>query len=219
MRVLLLCISFIMFCLIGCRKEIKTIDIIELNVDPIEIIGDNSSVATITATLNPDADDDKRTVIFNATNGSFIDGEGTTISKTAEKFNDSLIAIAKLTAPLVEGVITISAEVDIKDLKGIYVSRVELNILKSEPATITLTANSLSVVNDFDEEIKLTAKIKNSAGNSVILNTAVSLEDFDQDFNEIEGYFRDEKLNSNELAQENICSTSGWRAYLEAAGL
>lgn len=202
--ILLLCMI-----VLGCKKTIETHDIIrDVQVNSTDIMADGSTVVTITAILNEDLN--KRSIMFETDNGSFVDSPaGNSINVTATKLNDVLTAVAKLKAPSSSGTINIRVQPNILDAEGKYVVKKTINVSSSEPAKIVLAANSFSVYNNFDGEIELTGTLTNSKGNGVSKGRKVVIEDYDNNFNRISGVFRNQNLTTKTDSKVSVTYSPG----------
>src|SRR5690554_6892670 len=100
----------------GCIEEVDTTDYIkDVVVTPTTVRADGTTEIEIKAILNPELD--KRSVQFNADKGVFQNSDKpNTIVITAEKMEDTLVAVARLKAPSAIGTIMISVQPDITDL-------------------------------------------------------------------------------------------------------
>lgn len=189
-------ICVIILFLFGCTEEMSTSAYIrEVLVTPNTVRADGTTIIEIKAVLNPDLD--KRAVQFNADNGIFQNSDKPNIiTVTAEKLNDTLVAVARLKAPYTPGTITISVQPDITDLKGKFVVKRTVLVDTSDAVKIDLTANGFSAHNNFQGEIEVTGLLKNSDGNGVSKGVVVAMEDFDLNFNSLPGQFRNSSLTT-----------------------
>lgn len=209
MKLLYFLLSAITLFFFGCTEEVETSGYIEdVVVTPTTVAADGTTIIEIKAFLNPDLD--KRTVQFNVDKGVFQNSDKpNTITVTAEKLKDTLVAVARLKAPSITGMITISVQPDIKDLKGKFVVQRTVTVNASDAATIDLTANAFSVHNNFDGEIEVTGLLKNSDGNGVMKGVRVLIEDYDLNFNSLPGRFRNSSLTTGNDSKVSTFYTPG----------
>ncbi len=197
--------TFIWFIIIAviqwsCKDDepIATIDILELSIEGADkVVGDGTSSITAIAKLNSKAAVEKREVIFISNLGQFDNGEKR-ITKMAERFKGELLAKVQLKMPSSPGELTLTAEVNLEDHIGFYVDEEMLTIDSSIVSSIDVMADSFSVANNFEGEIKIEGRLKNSSGNGVSSGTKVVFEDFDLDkTTALEGVFSADTLLSD----------------------
>jgi len=182
-----------------------------------QILADGTTTITITAVLNKDGDEQFRNVNFTCSRGQFQSNGEREITKAAEVDpEDRVVATVTLVAPTTPGEIEVTAEVDLKDLKGRFIRTIAINSATSEPETLTLTANAISVKNNFNGEINLTGTLRNTAGNKVSNGVNVSLTTLDQNNNPITGCpdnpdncFRQASLTSGSASTISAVYTPG----------
>lgn len=194
----------------GCaNKDDVTLDeIITLTSDKSNVDADGQSLITLTAVLNPNAAKNKRTVEFKSTMGVFKSNSMNTVSVSAEKISGVLTAQTTLVAPSSTGTYNVSAEVEIPELKGLYIAEKTITADSSEVASINLSSPAISVYNNFDNEIAINAQLLNSQGKGVTSGVQVKFEDFYDEglTNSVGGLFRSSnvaKSNSSSLATVN----------------
>lgn len=196
MRYSIILISAVMF-LSSCEETIVVTDLIrELRASDMIFEADGSSIIEVTAVLNKDADNDKRTVEFVTSSGSFKDGVNGKIQQKAELINGELIAKVILIAPMQPGEIKVNAQVLLNDLRDEYVSELTITATTSSPDKIDLSADGFSVLNNFQSEIELTGVLLNGT-KKVSLETVVTLKDYFEDGTAVNGSFRNEMLESD----------------------
>jgi len=162
--------------------------IVSFESSTAQTLADGATTITITAVINKDGDEKFRNVIFTCSRGQFQSNGEREITKAAEvEPDDRVVATATFVAPTTPGDIEVTAEVDLKDLKGRFVRTIIINSATSEPETLALTANAISVRNNFNGEINLTGTLRNAAGNKVSNGVNVSLTTLDQNNNPITG--------------------------------
>ncbi len=196
MKTLYSLLSIASLFLFGCTIDVDTTDYIQdVVVSPSSVKADGTTIIEIRTILNPDLD--KRVVQINADKGVFQNSDKpNAITVTAEKVNDTLVAIARLKAPSSIGTITITVQPDIADLEGKFVVQRTVTVGTSDAVSIDLTANAFSVHNNFDGEMEVTGLLKNSEGNGVIKGVVVAIEDYDLNFEPLEGELRNSNLTT-----------------------
>jgi len=173
-----LALIFLIFLLTGCKKDqIKPEDLLPaLSFSKSELLADGTQQMYVTAEVNIDADETRRTVVFTASSGGFGSKSDSTINQKPIFENGKLIARVQYRAPSTPGVITIRARIDLADEKrDLSVSRT-INAVLSKAEKISLTASSFSVLVNFLGEINITGVLTNndrtpaSKGNKVLFN-------------------------------------------------
>lgn len=164
----------------GCEWKEATVDdiFIKFEVSSKTVLADGSSIVTISAYINEDTELDKRTVNFITTNGVFVDGKDSKISKTAVFENDLLVARVSLKAPTSPDTIMVTAEMAYSEIRKDYIKVSEKIIVSpSIPKDIKLSSESFSVYTNYDGSIVITGKLINQAGNSVSKGEEVEFSD------------------------------------------
>ncbi len=209
MKILYTLLSVVTLFFFGCTKEVDVTEYIkDVVVTPTTVRADGTTIIEIKVVLNPYLD--KRAIQFNADKGAFQNSDKpNTITVTAEKVSDTLVAVARLRAPSTTGTITISVQPDITDLEGKFIVQRMVTVETSDAVSIEVTANAFSVHNNFDGEIEVNGLLKNSNGNGVVKGVTVTIEDQDLNFNPLEGQFRNTNLTSSNDSRVSTLYTPG----------
>jgi len=201
LKSILLLICPFLFCTIGCGDDDVSITQIISIQAPDSVLGNGSSSYKIIAFLHPSADKSLREVEFKITGGSFEEADEdnpTEVKVKANFFNDTLSATVNWNVPAKKGNIIISAEPVLEDKSGHYLATKNIYVDTSIVASLELTAAAFSVYNNFDEEVMITGRIKNSSGGGVSSGTKVVIRDvFESNGAAVNGRFRSESLESN----------------------
>lgn len=198
-EILLILSSLVIFQNCGKIEETLTVDdmIVAVNTSEQDGLLADGRAIHIEAIINPEAQASTRKVLFTSNGGSFKDADDDELIVEATMENGLLSADAIFIAPLSEGEVTISVQMDLADLRGKYVTEKPLRFAKSDPAAISIEADAFSVFNGFDGEINLSGKLSNAMGNGVQLGTRVELIDlYEEDDGRVNGKFRDMTLSS-----------------------
>lgn len=203
-----------LFCLLllaGCNEELLTTDeLITLETSSNEIPADGESILTLSAYPNKNAVPEKRTVLFYTDGGVFVENNETEISKKAEKVDGVLQVSVKLKAPTLVKDFEVRAEMDIADLRGLYVARKLIGVDSSIVCKIKLETNGFSVDNNFEGEIKITGTLYNQEKKGVTQGIKVIFEDVMDDLvTPVNGAFRETSLISNANSQVSALYSPG----------
>ncbi len=201
------------FSLVCCREVDDVVpqsEVLVLKSSKNTILADGSSVITFTADINDDASAEFREVIFQTESGFFVDNGESSIVVSAEKLNRDLKAEVQLRAPASMGDFNVAAEVDIQDLKGVYKDSVTIVVDTSVVTRIELAVDSFHVQNNFDGELRITAKLFNEFGGGVTAGTKVAFVDLFEDMaTVVGGFYREENLSSNQSSEVSTIYSPG----------
>lgn len=178
--------------LFSCKPDELTIEdlIQKLEVSSLTVPADGSSLITVSAYLNPDIDTNKRTVAFTTSAGNYEGGKDGKINKTAEFIDNQLVAVVQLKAPTSPTTVTIKAEMAYTEIRKDYIAEKTVTATLSEPATLQLTADALSVLNNYEGEITLTARVLNANGKPASSGFEVEFSDVFLNDSAVGGRFR-----------------------------
>lgn len=213
--------------IISCKKETITAGNIfnSLESDTHNIIADGTSTVEITAKLNKLGDKSLRTIDFETDMGVFIETGNNKITRKAEtNTSDEIEVKVILLAPTTPGKITVSAQVEVEDLKDRYIQTTSLEATRSVAANLALRTNGFSVQNNFGSELRIEGVLTNSDGNKVSNGVKVRVYDTDEANNLLSGSFRDASLTSGTDSQISAIYSPGMIAadqfiYLKAVVL
>jgi len=170
-------IPFIALSFFSCNKS-KLGDVIsDLQFSTRSVVADGASKITISVVLNGNADSAKRNILFSASNGSFLNGNDSSISEKAVFVNSQLIAKVTYQPPLKAQTVYFVVQPNQSSASNVSL-RDSLVIGPSLPAKIALTKSSFAVGYGFTSEDTMTAKLTNSAGNPVSLGTKVTFKNY-----------------------------------------
>lgn len=186
--------------------DIKANDLItSLTFDTTETLADGSGTVTVTAILNKDADESKRTVKFTASSSKFKESDKDEVSVTAEEtLNKELVAETELVIPNTAKDIIVTAEVEKYEVSE------TLQLNASEPISIVASSSSFSVQANYGSEIVITATLLNenqgkvSTGNKVIFNDYYKGTEI-----AVTGKFREVTAESNSDSKVSAIYTPG----------
>lgn len=203
--------GLLLFLFAGCKKaHIVTTDLLpSFKIYKQTINADGSTLVDITAEVNPDADENRRTVIFSAGSGSFVGGTDSTISKKATFEAGILIARVRYKAPLTPGLVTIRAKVDLSNEKTDYIQSDTIRVLDSKPAKIQLSASAFAVKINFANEVTITGLLSNNEGKFVSLGNKVVFTDAYDDGSPVNGQFRQLQNSSDASSGVSVSYTPG----------
>lgn len=193
----------------SCKDEQLTIEsmITDLEISPQEIYADTKTEITVKAILNSKLD--KRNVIFKTSNGVFSKNNENEIIVEAS-FSDSILSATTVIKPLANPTdLKISAQIELTDLKDVFVKEKTVSVLSSEPSSIKIFSNSFSVENSFGNEIEITGILRNNNGKGVSQGHNVEIKCFDNNYNEFQGYFRNSNLSSNSNSEISTTYSPG----------
>jgi hypothetical protein len=185
----------------SCKEkplEVKDL-ILELKFDKPEIPADGASILGISVKLNPNVTN--RSVVLETSAGSFVGTEmEKRVVKEAVMVSGDLIATAKLIAPGSEDSVTITSQVDGKDMYGRF-QKIEKILAKAVvPEIIHLKASSFQVYNNFDGETLIEGDLRTKSGGKVSDGYKIVIQDYIEGSNiRVSGRFRNEAL---------VCSNS-----------
>jgi hypothetical protein len=171
---------FACFLLAACDKnndpglaEIFT----DFGVGKKNALADGSTEIRAFCKLNPEATIDRRDVKFTISAGQFVSNKEKTVVQKCQFVNDELLAEVFFQVPLSGTSITVTAQPNIPDIKNNKYSKTETVTLdKSVPATLVLTANSNSIASNYEQEILLTATLRNSLNGKISSGYKVGFE-------------------------------------------
>ena len=173
------------------------------------LLADGRTIS-VEAIIHPDAREDFREVLFTSSGGAFSDAVNGDLIIKAIKDKGVLKANAKFQAPMIEGLITINAEIVIPDERGNYVVSKELLFGKSIPSSISLESEAFSVYNNFDGNIDIKGVLKNLEGNGVDHETKVELKDYFSDNTPVNGRFKNDILLINSMSEISTSYSPGY---------
>lgn len=176
----------------SCKKEVNINKVFsEITASKTSFAANGQSTSEVTVTLSNESSSDRRTVIFNASAGTFT-GSGTSqLSVKAEFENGKLVAKAKLKAPFSPADIEVTAQPEFDSMNKDYVVSIHIDAQLSVPATIKLDPSKFGLYSNFLSEVKLTGYLKNEGGSNVSSDQLVLFEDFLPSGITASGRFRD----------------------------
>lgn len=174
-----------------------------------QVLADGTSLVTITAVINSDADPATRTVLFTTSSGSFVGGTDSTISKGATFENEKLIARVQLKAPLTPGSIVVKAKMVLPNEKRDFTVSDSIQAQPSLPSSLILSASAFAVKINFGGEVTLQGQLLNASGNPVSLGTNVSFDDRYENGAPVNGRFRAKQASSNSTSTVSAIYSPG----------
>jgi hypothetical protein len=166
----------------------KVISKVTVSRDTID--ADGTSIVTVRAFINPDADADKRTVNFSTTGGEFVDGKDGKIAKVAVFEGEELVATVELRAPVNEMTIVVSAEMAHSEIRDDYIQRDTIEARNSLAENIVLSSEMFSVPSSYDGSVLIMGTLTNSSGGNVSAGTEVEFWDEDRPNHPVNGSFK-----------------------------
>jgi len=151
-------------------------------------LANGTSLVEISVQLNPDADEDKRSVVFHVSDGKFIENQDTVITKEAEYINERLVATVKFLVPIYETKIYLSAKPASSSRYNSFLLKGSIKNIKVIPTAIQLTPSAFSVPTAFGGEVSLIGILKNNG--NVTQGAKVIFEDFSATGKPINGRYR-----------------------------
>lgn len=205
---------FIGLILLGCSEsEVSFEDLVERfqpqiqdfsGESRLELIADGSDSEFFQIYFNSDADINKISATAKLGHNTFLEtGNNELKIKPYQVLNDP-----ELKDKIIADVVIISSTKNAPDTLTINVNQYErkfvISTVRSNSSTVNLTSSSVSILNNFDSEVTLTATLSSELGNKVSEGTKVKFSDFLQDGSSAEGVFREQKLSSNENSQVSV---------------
>jgi hypothetical protein len=175
-----LLVAFAISLLFGCKAEKIDADkvISNIYISNKTPRADGAAIVDVSVQLSKDADDDKRSVIFHTTGGTFVGSKDTIITQKAEFINGNLSAYVKLLVPNNPGTIYITARPLVLTKYNEFVLTGSLTSVNVRAKTITLSASAVGVSAGFTGEVLITGLLKNegnvSADNNVIFEDVLA---------------------------------------------
>jgi len=209
MRKIILFLTVIV--MLGCKDKLiaPTTVIHSIQIDNKQPFADGSTIINISVAIDPQADADKRSVIFSTSAGTFLPGTDTTITKTASFENGQLIARVKFKVPQVPRMLVIKVTPAAQNIHTSYQVLDTVNVLPSLPATVMLLPSSLGVKTGFTNEISLTATLKNALLNNVSIGTKVRFDQYSTNGTPVSGLFRVHRDTSDATSTATASYTAG----------
>jgi len=165
----LILVLFVVSCFNPTAFEIENLDVNEIiqlegTNTTDTILANGSATLDITASLSEESVDGKRAIVFNTTNGSFVGGEGTTITKVATPARNSgrYEAVVTLVSTKSLGTATITATTASGEVKA--KNRKTVIFEKAYPQSFTVRVDSASLKPSFQSEIILSAILLRTDG-------------------------------------------------------
>lgn len=212
MRKLHVFILLIALLILGCADTISPEEVIGILLinEVSSIPADNSSMVEVIGYISVDADDDKRTIKFETSAGTFTKNNEKNIEIKADdtiELNNERFLSSKV---LLKSSNIVTEEVIVKAEIELFPARTSVSFTDAPPVSLELAANKFGVFNDFDSEVILTALVKSATG-FPSSGSSVSFLVFDDETGSLisEPRFRDEKLAINASGQSSIVFTAG----------
>jgi hypothetical protein len=116
---------------------------------------DGVATGKIEATISNNASLDRRTVVFKTSSGTFVNGQGDSISVVA---NEDFVARADLTS------LSASESLVTAKISGYTTPEVKISFIKAFPDKITISVDSFSVNADYKGETLVSAQLSTDDG-------------------------------------------------------
>lgn len=185
-------ILFIVTLIMSCTEEINLPDLAVIRQSKEFILADGSDTVMFIVEFNDEANISKISASAEVINGSFVSNDSSKLTIVPVKdIKNKILARINVKST------TVLAPTKVFFNINEYRTSIELEAQKSEVKNITISASAFSVDNNFDDEIKLTAKLTNENGKKVSNGYKVIFEDKLEDGSNINGSYRDESLDSN----------------------
>ena len=209
-------IIFILATLTSCfdprEYELEALDVDEIvrleNADQVyQILADGSATITITASLSEESVDGKRMIEFSTTKGSFIGGEGNSISKEATVSESGDRYEASVTLKSTTNVETAKVTAVAAGVKAQEV--IQVDFTKAFPTSFVVRVDSASLKPTFQDEMEIKAILIRSNGTPSSKHS-VSFSVIGEDDREVGFYVNDIKSStSNAVGIATIRYTIG----------
>jgi hypothetical protein len=163
---------------LGCGKHIVTSDVIQsFKVSPTTVDA-NGATVTLTAVINPNASDDRKSVIFSTTGGSLLGaGSDGKLTVKADWVGTNLTATASLVGPMSAGQVVLSVAPATTSPNADYTLRDTIMANLVSPASIKLATSSFGIGANFTSEDTLIATLKSANNRKVSLGAPVQFDD------------------------------------------
>lgn len=181
------------FVLFSCSSEVNDEDVFsEFKISKQSISADGQSTAEAKVVLNPDADSDRRNVIFKISNGAFLppSTDPTTITVKAAYENGVLIAKASFRSTTTPGLITITAQPEFDSPISEFIQTISIESTFSKAASLTLAPSAYGIMSNHLNEVQLIGTLLNADKKQVSNGHKVLFSDKLADGKEAKGQFR-----------------------------
>jgi len=213
-NIITISLIFVLVCCTYCceETEVTASEVIKLQIENglISIPADGTSTVKILGLISVQADEDKRNIEFETTNGVFIKNNEKLLMKEAK---DTLLFEGKnyLAAEVIlKASNDVDADVKVTAEIAFYPSTKILSFTESEPTSLVISADGFGIDNDITSEILISSKVKSatgfpSSGNSLKYQVFDKSTGFEFNSN----MFRDEKLSVDSSGSSSVIFTAG----------
>jgi len=196
----------ILLLITGCNKEEILFEnlVKKVELSKASLKADGKDVLKVTLFFNIDAEISKISGKASINNAIFQESKTNKLDlKPIKTINNEIIAEFIITST------TLNSDHALVLNVNEFEKRFEIQSIKSVPASISLETSSFSVGEDFSDEIKLVATLKNEEEKSVSNGAKVVFMDLYDDGTSVNGVFRDEQLSSNNESKTSAFYTPG----------
>lgn len=200
-------------CMFSCEEtEISASEIIKLQIENglISIPADGTSTLKILGLISVDADDDKRNIEFETTNGVFTKNNEKLLMKEAK---DTVLFEGKnyLGAQVIlKAGNVVDLDVKVKAEIAFYPATKSVTFIESYPTSISISSDSFGIDNNITSEVLISSSVRSatgfpSNGNSVrfrVFDKVSGIEFTDN-------MFRDEKLSVDSSGSSSVIFSAG----------
>jgi hypothetical protein len=169
-------------------------------------LADGTTLIRVFCELNQESTKDRRDVRFSISTGQFTDTKDTVKIAKAIFQNDKLIAEAFFLVPFSGERIIVAARPNLPDIVHPNLVRYDtVTLSKSVPETLELKASASAIGSNFEDEVALTARLRNADKGNVSSGYKVVFEDSYKDGSDFNGVFRQtiDQIPNGGLASTN----------------